>query len=101
MKTTKLVTVVGVNHYHGMVVSLNDRIILRADKANKFDAEAVSAEMDKKGIVGYVANSVKTNIIGCSSAGNIVDYADKSFGLSGRVRLILEDCFVVEVEVDL
>jgi hypothetical protein len=96
----KYVNVVGVNHYHGInVVSLGDSVTLRADKENKFDSEAVSVEMSKLGVIGYVSNSLKTRVKGCSSAGNILEKLDPWGSQTGRVVFILDDTFIVEIEV--
>jgi len=44
------------------------------DPDNEYDSEAIKVTLTPMGTVGYVANSVKTVIGECSSAGRIYDH---------------------------
>lgn len=99
---SKCVNVVGYNHYLGKgVFKLGRTYRLVAEPNNKHDNEAVRVEMlniDREYVmVGYVANSVKTRVLGCSSAGNIFDAVAEEGCAYGEVKFIKDDIIIIEL----
>jgi len=69
----RLVSIVGVNHLiQPNILDVGDKVILVKEPENAYDLEAVKVLFSDKH-VGYVANSIKTVMRGCCSAGNILD----------------------------
>ena len=68
------ITITGTCHYHGQeFIEAGIRIHLIKDTDNEHDREAIRAEMDGLGKVGYVANSPHTVIGESYSAGRLYD----------------------------
>jgi len=82
----RLVSIVGTRHYiTPCILDVGDRVKLVKEPENEFDKEAVKVLFhDKK--VGHVANSIKTNMRGCCSAGHILESVGVH-GLSAEVIL--------------
>ena len=69
----RLVSIVGVRHYvTPNILDIGDEVELVRQPSNPYDHEAVKVLFHGKH-VGHVANSIKTNMRGCCSAGNICD----------------------------
>lgn len=68
------ITITGTCHYHGQdFIEAGMTIRLIKDTDNEHDHEAIRAEMDGLGKVGYVANSPHTVIGESYSAGRLYD----------------------------
>jgi len=83
----RLVSIVGVDYaINPNFLEIGDKVKLVKEPENQFDKEAVKALFhDKK--VGYVANSTKTVMRGCHSAGYILE----SVGVHGlNAEIILK-----------
>ena len=94
---SKYVTVVGAGHYFGAeIFKVGQKIILKKDFQNKYDEEAIQAELEMAGKVGYVANSYQTVAKGTRSAGRIYD----TFGTecTGEVAFIVNDTVIVKLD---
>ena len=61
------------NLYGSKPLKLNGIIKLVKEPTNHYDTEAIACEMRHFGKIGYVANSTRTVVIGCMSAGRIYD----------------------------
>ncbi|WP_077615940.1 HIRAN domain-containing protein [Caenibacillus caldisaponilyticus] len=96
MASARFVAIVGTQYYFGAkVFQLDQTVVLRKDKENVHDAEAIQAEIVPIGKVGYIANSVHTVPRGCHSAGRIYDTFEET--LQGKVRFIVNDVAIVEL----
>lgn len=92
----KYISIVGVGHYFGAdIFKIGQKIILRKDLDNKQDDEAIQAELETIGKVGYVANSYQTVAKGTRSAGRIYDTFDEE--CIGEVVFIVKDTIIVKV----
>jgi hypothetical protein len=92
----KYISVVGVCHYFGAdIFKVGQKIILRKDLDNKHDDEAIQAELDTIGKVGYVANSYQTVAKGTRSAGRIYDTFEDV--CMGQVAFIVKDTIIVKL----
>lgn len=92
----KYVSVVGLSHYFGVeIFKVGQKVILKKDYENKYDDEAIQAELEMVGKVGYVANSYQTVAKGTRSAGRIYDTFDKE--CMGQVVFIVKDTVIVKL----
>ena len=92
----KYISIVGVGHYFGPeIFKVGQKVILRKDHDNKQDDEAIQAELETIGKVGYVANSYQTVAKGTRSAGRIYDTFDEE--CTGEVCFIVKDTVIVKV----
>lgn len=74
MNEKVFITVTGTGHYLGDVfLSRGDRILLVKEPENRYDREAIRAEIKGLGKIGYVANSVHTVLGESFSAGRLYD----------------------------
>lgn len=68
------ITITGTNHYLGdEFLKKGTRVTLINDHDNKYDHEAIRAEMEGLGKIGYVANSTYTVLGESFSAGRLYD----------------------------
>lgn len=68
------ITITGMNHYQGtdfLKKGMKVRLIKEPD--NQYDKEAIRAELEGLGKIGYVANSTYTVLGECFSAGRLYD----------------------------
>lgn len=81
-------TVTGTWHYYGQeFLEPGMRVDLIKDQDNEYDKEAIRAEMEGLGKIGYVANSPQTVLGESCSAGRLYDkIGDKA---SGEVMYLL------------
>ena len=86
------ITITGTCHYYGQeFIEPGMTIHLIKDPDNEYDREAIRAEMDGLGKIGYVANSPHTVLGESYSAGRLYDKiddtvdADVLYVLPGRV----------------
>jgi|SRR4051812_21173228 len=92
----KYVSVVGLGHYFGVdIFKVGQKIILKKDYENKYDEEAIQAELEMVGKVGYVANTYQTVAKGTRSAGRIYDTFDTE--CTGQVVFIVKDTVIVKL----
>ena len=92
----KYISIVGVGHYFGPeIFKVGQKVILRKDHDNKQDDEAIQAELETIGKVGYVANSYQTVAKGTRSAGRIYDTFDEE--CTGEVCFIVKDTVIVKL----
>ena len=76
----KYITIVGFNHYYGVVpFKIGKKIKCVKEPNNPYDGEAIKATMKQIGTVGYVANSPYTVATGTKSAGGIAHKVKKKF----------------------
>lgn len=83
----------------GDKVQLGSTVYLKREPENKFDPEAIAIYVGRDR-VGYVANSVKTMIQGCCSAGYVSGLLD-AYGVTdcpvGKVKYFSSWACIVEV----
>ena len=95
----KYVSIVGINHYYGAeIFKVGQKLLLKKDFENKYDDEAILAELESIGKVGYVANSYQTVAKGTRSAGRVYDTFDKL--CIGQVEFIVKDTIIVKLLPD-
>ena len=91
-------TVTGLDHYYGNDFAergMTVRLVKEPD--NQFDKEAIRAEMDGLGKIGYVANSVRTVIGESYSAGRLYDkIEDVAYG---KVLYVMERGLLCVIEI--
>lgn len=92
-------TITGLCYYHGREFLEKDmEVILKKDKENDYDKEAIQVELPVVGKIGYVANSPKTVIGECYSAGRMYDKINDE--AVGKVKYVLDDGVVCELVSD-
>ena len=91
------ITIVGLNSYYGTAPFHEDqKLTLIKEPENRYDKEAIRAELRGLGLVGYVANSTYTVKGECMSAGRLYDkIGDQA---SARVCYILANAMVCRVK---
>ena len=95
----RYVSIVGINHYYGAeIFKVGQKLLLKKDFENKYDDEAILAELESIGKVGYVANSYQTVAKGTRSAGRIYDTFDTE--CVGQVEFIVKDTIIVKFVPD-
>lgn len=96
MAAKKYVAVVGCRNYFEPKL-LKPGLVLKLVKEpeNLYDEEAIRAELEPIGKVGYVANSIYTVPRGCASAGRIYDtFKDSCYGI---IRFVVGDTVILEL----
>jgi len=69
-----VITITGTGHYHGQeFITPGMKIRLIKDPENEYDREAIRAELNGLGKIGYVANSPHTVLGESISAGRLYD----------------------------
>ncbi|MCH3951668.1 MAG: HIRAN domain-containing protein [Acidaminococcus sp.] len=81
-------------HLGAEVFKRRQKVYLKKDKHNEYDHEAIAVELPGLGIVGYVANSVRTVLGKSYSAGRLYDKFKKK--AAGRVAYITEKGVICE-----
>ena len=93
------ITVTGTQFRHGsefLEKGMTVKLIKEPD--NKYDKEAISVELKAVGTIGYVANSVKTVIGECYSAGRLYDKIGEK--AKAEILYVLPDGIVAVVKED-
>ena len=72
------------------------KVLLKKEKDNDYDNEAISVELEGLGQIGYVANSVGTRKGSTMSAGRLYDKIGDT--AVGTVRYVFDDAVVCELE---
>ena len=86
MKNSVLVTITGLAHYYGTKPFKVGAVIkLKKEYDNKYDDEAIRAQLPYIGTVGYVANSTYTVYSGTYCAGRL----DGKIGECACAKIIL------------
>ena len=90
-------TVTGTYHRFGHEFLEKDMAVqLEKEPDNEFDKEAIAVKMDGLGTIGYVANSIRTVLGDCYSAGRLYDkIGDKA---TATVAYVLPQGVVCAVE---
>lgn len=92
-----LVTITGLNYRYGsefLKKGMELKLIKEPD--NEYDKEAIKVEYKGLGTIGYVANSTKTVIGECLSAGRLYDKIGKK--AKAKVVLVLENAVICKVK---
>jgi hypothetical protein len=90
------VTITGCQHYFGSnILKVGQIIKLRKDYDNQHDDEAIEAQLESIGKIGYVANSAHTVARGTKSAGRIYDTFQNECRAS--IRFIVKDTAIAAV----
>ena len=96
MKNSVLVTITGLAHYYGTKPFKVGAVIkLKKEYDNKYDDEAIRAQLPYIGTVGYVANSTYTVYSGTYSAGRLYDKIGEC--ACAKIILITHSSAVAEV----
>ena len=94
--TDQYVSIVGIKHYFGLeIFKVGQKLILKKDHENKYDDEAIQAELETIGKVGYVANTYQTVAKGTRSAGRIYDTFDAA--CMAQVAFIVNETVIVKL----
>ena len=94
-----LITITGVNFRFGSDVfekGMTVKLIKEPD--NKYDTEAIRAEIKGLGMAGYVANSTKTVVGECLSAGRLYDKIGRK--AKAKVIYVLDNAVICKVTKD-
>ncbi|MCQ2527692.1 MAG: HIRAN domain-containing protein [Saccharofermentans sp.] len=88
------ITITGTQFRHGCDwLRRGDIVRLVKEPDNKYDNEAIKVVVEPFGTIGYVANSTKTVIGTCYSAGRLYDkIGDEA---EAKVKYVLDDSAVV------
>ncbi len=91
------VTLTGLNYRYGTEpFAVGQKVKLVKEPENDYDHEAIRAELPGLGKVGYVANSTRTVVGECCSAGRLYD---KIGGTAiAKVKYILANAVVCKVK---
>lgn len=101
------ITIIAFNNMHGAKPLKIDSIVkLVKEPDNHYDSEAIACEMRHFGQIGYVANSTKTVVKGCMSAGRLYDKINDIYfariqfitGSTAIARVLSSDEYINEVE---
>jgi len=91
-----MITITGLDYYYGHSPFKKGRKVkLVKEPENEYDKEAIRVEMKGLGKVGYVANSTRTVLGECQSAGRIYDRFGKK--ATAEVKYILPQGIVCKV----
>ena len=91
------VTLTGLNYRYGTApFRVGQKVRLVKEPENEFDGEAIRAELPGLGKVGYVANSPRTVVGDCCSAGRLYDkIGDVTVA---KVKYVLNNAVVCRVK---
>ena len=94
--TDMFITITGMQFRHGAeFLERGDVVKLIKEPDNEYDKEAIRVEIKPLGKIGYVANSTKTVIGDCFSAGRLYDkIGDKA---KAEIVFVLPTCVVARV----
>ena len=92
------VTLTGLNYRFGSApFHEGQKVKLVKEPENDYDREAIRAELPGLGKVGYVANSTRTVVGNCCSAGRLYDKIGDT--ATAKVKYVLGDAVVCRVKV--
>lgn len=91
------VTLTGLNYRYGVEpFRVGQKVKLVKEPENEFDREAIRAELPGLGKVGYVANSTRTVVGECCSAGRLYDKIGDT--ATAKVKYVLDHAVVCKVK---
>ena len=80
-----------------LFLKTGDILILKKDRNNQYDDEAVAAYTKDNCKCGYVANSVRSVARGTYSAGRVYDQIKDEARCAVRFILVEEGCLIAEI----
>ena len=83
-----------------LILKTGDVLILKKDRNNQYDDEAIVAYTKDAYKCGYVANSVHSVARGTFSAGRVYDLIEDEARCCVRFILVEEGCLIAELEVE-
>ena len=93
------ITVTGTHFCYGTeMVEKGDILYLKTDTNNEYDNESIQVNHIPFGKIGYVANSVRTVIGECMSAGRLYDKIGQT--AEAVVTFKSQDCIICKVVLD-
>ena len=93
------VTLTGLNYRFGAApFQVGQKVKLIKEPENQFDREAIRAELPGLGKVGYVANSARTVLGDCFSAGRLYDKIGDT--ATAKVKYVLGNAVVCKVKLN-
>lgn len=91
------ITVVGLRFYHGKeFAEKNMEFTLEKEPDNKYDKEAIKVLLPGLGQIGYVANSPRTVVGDCFSAGRLYDKMGKK--CFAKLKYCLDNAILCKVK---
>lgn len=92
------ITITGLKfHFSSKPFEVGQKVKLVKEPDNKFDREAIKAELPGLGCAGYVANSPHTVLGDCLSAGRLYDKIGES--ASAKVVYVLDSAVICKVKI--
>lgn len=93
------VTLTGLNHRYGAApFRVGQKVKLVKEPENEYDREAIRAELPGLGRVGYVANSARTVVGECYSAGRLYDKIGNT--VVAKVKYVLANAVICKVKTE-
>ena len=93
------ITINHLDEYQGVFsIRPGDRLLLRKDRNNIYDDEAIIAYKENKAKVGYVANSVHSVARGTYSAGRVYDRIGEEAECIARFVMTEEGSVIAEIK---
>lgn len=90
------ITIIGPDFEHkSELLEKGMEIKLIKEPDNKYDSEAIRVEVKPLGTIGYVANSVRTVLGSCYSAGRLYDKIGKK--AKAKIFIITPGCIIAVV----
>lgn len=83
-----------------MFLKTGDVLVLKKDRKNTYDDEAIAAYTKDNYKCGYVANSVHSVARGTYSAGRVYDLFENEARCCVRFILPEEGCLIAELEIE-
>ena len=83
-----------------LFLKTGDILILKKDRNNQYDDEAVAAYTKDNCKCGYVANSVHSVARGTHSAGRVYDLIEDEARCTVRFILAEEECLIAELKTE-
>ncbi len=91
-------TIAGMRCYYGQdFLERGDEVILIKEPDNEYDNEAIKVVVDGLDKIGYVANSTKTVLGNCYSAGRLYDRIKDE--TKAKVKYVTDRSVVCELQV--
>ena len=90
------ITITCFEHYMGIEsYKIDQELILKKDKNNSYDDEAIKVESENGATYGYVANSIDTVARGTHSAGYV--YCSLKESQKCKVKFITQESVIAEL----
>ena len=92
------ITITGLKfHFGSKPFEVGQKVKLVKEPDNEYDSEAIKAELPGLGCTGYVANSPRTVLGDCISAGRLYDKIGDS--ATAKVVYVLDNAVVCKVKI--